>query len=103
VVVNGEEKTAAGGCMCGAVRYETIGEPVSVIHCHCESCRRHTGAAVATLAGLKKDRGTLDDPSVFSPQCHIHHDERVEWFDVADDLPRHHEWDDGEPYRHRPG
>jgi hypothetical protein len=47
--------------------------------------------------------GTLDDPSMVSPQCHIHHDERIEWFDVADDLPRHHEWDEGEPYRHGPG
>jgi hypothetical protein len=33
-----------GGCLCGAVRYEAIGDPFSVIHCHCSSCRRHTGA-----------------------------------------------------------
>ncbi len=42
--------------MCGAVRYEAAGEPISVIHCHCLSCRRHTGAPVVTLVGLKKDR-----------------------------------------------
>ena len=36
-------KTYAGGCMCGAVRYEASGEPFSVNHCHCLSCRKHNG------------------------------------------------------------
>ena len=45
-----------GGCLCGAVRYEVIGDPFSVIHCHCLSCRRHTGAAVVTFAGFKQDQ-----------------------------------------------
>ncbi len=39
-----------GGCMCGAVRYETAGGPSRVLHCHCHSCRHHTGAPMATLA-----------------------------------------------------
>ncbi len=45
-----------GGCMCGAVRYETTGDSFAVIHCHCRSCRKHTGAAVVTLAGFMADR-----------------------------------------------
>ena len=45
---------------------------------------------------------TFDDPEKFTPQQHIHHDERLPWFDVADELPRFHEWDEGEPYRHGP-
>lgn len=48
-----EATKAAGGCMCGAVRYETSGDPSRVLHCHCQSCRTHTGAPVATLAVLK--------------------------------------------------
>ena len=48
------EKTATdnltGGCMCGAIRYETHGETTGALNCHCESCRRHTGAPMATLA-----------------------------------------------------
>lgn len=40
---------SSGGCLCGAVRYETIGNSLRVINCHCESCRKHTGAPVATL------------------------------------------------------
>ncbi len=49
-------KSKTGGCMCGAVRYEVIGEPVWVGHCHCESCRRHTGAPVVTFVCFKKNQ-----------------------------------------------
>ncbi len=48
--------TLTGGCMCGAVRYGTTGEPSRVLHCHCQSCRRHTGAPAATLAVFKADQ-----------------------------------------------
>lgn len=45
-----------GGCLCGAVRYEIEGEPFLVNHCHCRSCRRHTGGPVVTLAGFRSDQ-----------------------------------------------
>ena len=54
--MNSEEKTTTGGCMCGAVRYETTGESFKIIHCHCQSCRKHNGAAAVTLAGFKTDQ-----------------------------------------------
>ena len=34
----------AGGCYCGAVRYEVTGKPVHLTNCHCSICRRTTGA-----------------------------------------------------------
>jgi hypothetical protein len=40
----------SGGCLCGAVRWQTAGAPTAVHHCHCGMCRRWTGAAFATLA-----------------------------------------------------
>ena len=46
-------KTYSGGCMCGAVRYAASGEPFSVAHCHCHSCRKHNGGPVVTVAGFK--------------------------------------------------
>ena len=56
-----------GGCMCGAVRYETTGEPFLVSHCHCLSCRKHNGAPVVTLAGFTKDkvRFTGEDRGIY--------------------------------------
>lgn len=51
-----DEMTMTGGCMCGAVRYRVTGRPFSVAHCHCNSCRKHTGAPVVTLAGYLQDQ-----------------------------------------------
>lgn len=45
-----------GGCLCGHIRYRAIGSPHCVTHCHCEQCRRFTGAVFATgLAYKVKD------------------------------------------------
>jgi hypothetical protein len=34
----------SGRCFCGSVQVEVEGEPIAQGYCHCESCRRHTGA-----------------------------------------------------------
>lgn len=124
-----------GRCMCGAVRFQTTGAPARIIHCHCEDCRRHTGAAMATLPVFRVEQvdwsgtersvyrssrdvgrafcpacgasltfeteleeyGTLcaihisafDNPESLPPTHHSFHAERIPWFDVLDDLPRH--------------
>ena len=44
-----------GGCLCGEVRYEVRGAPEHVYHCHCTMCRRASGAAFMTWAGVKPD------------------------------------------------
>ena len=43
-----DQQKLTGGCLCAAVRYEAVGKPLQVAHCHCERCRRSTGAAFAT-------------------------------------------------------
>ena len=35
----------SGGCNCGQVRYEVVGEPLRVGVCHCETCRKDSGSA----------------------------------------------------------
>ncbi len=34
-----------GGCLCGAIRYESSGEPVFALQCHCRDCQRQSGSA----------------------------------------------------------
>ena len=46
----------SGGCLCGAIRYQTSMAPERVSHCHCEQCRRATGAVAATFARFERDR-----------------------------------------------
>src|SRR3979490_1734752 len=37
--------TGMGGCLCGAVRYESAGDPVFSLQCHCRDCQRSSGTA----------------------------------------------------------
>ena len=41
-----------GGCRCGAVRFSANAEPHFTSYCHCEDCRRSTGAPVAAFVGF---------------------------------------------------
>jgi len=47
---------ANGRCLCGNLRFEIRGKPLWVAHCHCQSCRRNTGSAVATFVGYNKEQ-----------------------------------------------
>ncbi|HEX3763479.1 MAG TPA: GFA family protein [Kofleriaceae bacterium] len=53
---------AAGGCLCGAIRYRITAAPLVTSFCHCRSCRLATGAPAAAwvilpLGGLVFDQG----------------------------------------------
>jgi hypothetical protein len=41
-----------GRCLCGAITYRADEPPLWQMHCHCQSCRRATGAAFASFFGL---------------------------------------------------
>ena len=51
-----DDTKMTGGCMCGAVRFETTGDSSNIAHCHCLSCRKHNGAAVVTLVEFAADQ-----------------------------------------------
>ncbi len=70
-----------GGCLCGEVRYRCEAEPLWVCHCHCEKCRRHSGAALGTFVGFPagtvrwlgreptRFRSSSDVERSFCPEC----------------------------------
>jgi len=43
-----------GGCLCGAIRYE-VSRIFDVIYCHCNQCRRSSGAPALLFAGVSGD------------------------------------------------
>jgi len=45
----------AGGCHCGAVRYEVQGTPEHVALCHCSDCRKSSGAPMIAWAAFTEE------------------------------------------------
>lgn len=42
-----------GGCLCGAMRYETTSEPLKQRVCHCRACQKVIGAAFNALVLMR--------------------------------------------------
>ena len=47
--------TIAGGCLCGAVRYRLHVRPEKGSDCHCEDCRRASGAPYVTWCSVPSE------------------------------------------------
>ena len=50
-----KEGAVSGGCQCGAVKFEYVGQPKMMMNCHCSRCRKAKGAAHATNAFVAAD------------------------------------------------
>lgn len=64
--------SVAGGCHCGAIRYEAEGQPLTHALCHCTDCRKHAGAPLVgwtmyTFNAVKTVQGT---PRVYASSEH---------------------------------
>ena len=46
----------AGGCLCGAIRFEVAPPTKWCAHCHCSICRRAHGAAFVTWFGVDESQ-----------------------------------------------
>jgi len=47
-------ETRSGGCLCGAVRYETRWPPLMLGVCHCRHCQRQAGSAFSVVAAVPR-------------------------------------------------
>ena len=57
-----------GGCVCGMIRYRVVGEPRSIVHCHCHFCQKSTGGAGAITAYFSRSAHILlqGEPSAYA-------------------------------------
>jgi hypothetical protein len=57
-----------GGCYCGAVRYEAVGEPTFKAQCHCRECQYITGGGPNLFVMMPADgfRYTKGAPKQFT-------------------------------------
>lgn len=44
-----------GGCLCGAIRYRAASQPLRGVICHCETCRKHSGAPALAFVHFAKE------------------------------------------------
>lgn len=65
-----------GSCLCGAVQYEVDDDFRYALNCHCSQCRRATGAAFKSFAGIERGKLVLtagrDDVLIFGDAAHDH-------------------------------
>ncbi len=65
----------SGGCLCGDVRFEAVGEPYRVGICHCMDCRKHHGALFHASAIFPDHAVTIEGETRafagrhFCPRC----------------------------------
>jgi hypothetical protein len=61
------ELPLAGGCLCGAIRYQISAEPRSADYCHCSMCRHAAGAPVVARLTVANEyfAWTAGEPAVY--------------------------------------
>ncbi len=63
------EKTmpVTGGCLCGAIRYESTEQPIWIGYCHCRMCQQAYGALYGLFAAFPAEafRYTRGEPTYY--------------------------------------
>lgn len=55
-----------GGCLCGAVRYQVIGQPVAAYVCYCDYCKRASGTGFQIPVFFKAKQVTFEGQALAS-------------------------------------
>jgi hypothetical protein len=75
------EGTRSGGCVCGAVRFTAVGDPLRVTICHCTWCQRRTGTAFGTEVVFEEKQVEISGEEI--GQYRHQSDESGRWLDLA--------------------
>lgn len=74
-MVNTKGKSAllAGGCLCGAVRYQVSGVPFDADYCHCAQCQKSSGAVFQAWMDFKREQITwlVGAVTEYSSSAHV--------------------------------
>ena len=54
--------TRAGGCLCGAVRFEVPWPPLMLLTCACRNCQKQSGAAASVVGAIPRDSLEITGP-----------------------------------------
>jgi hypothetical protein len=54
--VAADDRTLAGRCQCGTVRYRVADGFLYAANCHCSRCRAATGSAFKAFAGIERSK-----------------------------------------------
>ncbi|HEX3407571.1 MAG TPA: hypothetical protein VHS81_10070, partial [Caulobacteraceae bacterium] len=49
-------RSYAGGCLCGALRFRAVGEPLFQGHCYCVDCQKASGSGFIPFLGFSSDQ-----------------------------------------------
>ncbi len=62
-----------GSCMCGSVAYRLQGAHIWCSYCHCDSCRKASGAALTVFVGFEDERIELlkGEPRIYKSSAGI--------------------------------
>ena len=55
IPMTSDPKRYTGGCLCGALRYEAVGESIGSGHCYCGDCRRASGSGFVPFMAFKAE------------------------------------------------
>ncbi len=69
--MNDNTDKITGGCLCGAIRYESSEPPSAGGTCHCRMCQRQTGSAFVAVAAFPRTalRFTKGEPKFYRPSA----------------------------------
>lgn len=57
--MSAKQRSATGGCQCGAVTFRIDGEPLLVARCHCLNCQKSSGAGHVPFAAFAESAVTI--------------------------------------------